>query len=1086
MNNAGPTADWVATACNPELSVVVEACAGSGKTWLLTARLFRLLLEGARPEQLLAITFTRKAAQEMKARLYGLLRECALAQPERLAQLLGERGAQATPQNMDRARALAGMVLTHPRGVTIDTFHGWFASLCQLAPLGLGFSRQSEPVEQVDGLISNAVAQLVLNATEHAIADAFHRKLLSALDTLVAKLGRVGMEKVLADALRNRAACELVLGKSEPMDWPGYFGVSASERWPQDYFTQPNMAQQWNTMTAALGKGTATQQKLADAVQGVFLGLNQGELEPGEAFEQLRKLWLTDKNTVRKNSRIPTGGQLDAISLDEQSYTALADSLGEGLVQALGRGRDSEDMACTIALFDCLQALLEIYHGLKAEQSVCDFDDLESTALQLMMQADLRAYVLQKLDARVRHLLVDEFQDTNPVQWNILKLWLEDYSQAQQPTVFLVGDPKQSIYRFRRAEAQLFDHARAWLEQQFSAKTLQADDTRRCEPAVVNVVNRVLVDGARNGNTPFRPHQSLVPQPHHNPQGPGLVLYPVHDSAQDPMAEARAVVATLQAWLASGEIKALSQVMVLVRTHGTANPLIRALREAGLQYSTKDRGERYESIVWTDTISLLGFLCDPEQNLHTLALLRSPLLGLGNVPLQQMLHLAHAQGQSSVWATFKEFAGQPGPGQPWAGALAMLQNWLRLARQLPPFEVLSRVFTDVDARQRYLDVSEPRERHLLATHWDWLQAWVLGLNKGRFLNMQAAFDAACELLEFHGSDGEGEQAGADSLRILTVHAAKGLECDRVWLFNACHEPRAMGSRAGLLQDWPLGELRPTALTVMVNTEKTSPARQAVQAREAQAQADEADHLLYVALTRARHSVHVSGSAKQAKPKGWYAWLMAHAEGPADYPDQPDVCAHANPQGELPFNDQATWSLPAYPSLPALPKPVGQVMPRPDSAELRMGTAVHGLLELINPLAQTDPQAWLRQAISQREDVMLPLQRHEQEIVFDTVLALVSKPELQDWFYRPVQAFNELEWVSAEGRALRADRVIELADCWLVMDYKWAVNPGNEQGYRAQVLEYMTLVDATLNADGQKPSRGVLIDRHGQVYWVSSV
>ncbi|MDP9108199.1 MAG: UvrD-helicase domain-containing protein, partial [Pseudomonadota bacterium] len=131
---------FVACACDPARSVVVEACAGSGKTWLLVARMLRLLLAGSAPSELLAITFTRKAAQEMRARLMALLRELALQPDHVVAELLRERGV--APHELEgamvRARGLLDRVLASAQPLSIDTFHSWFARLIQLAPLASG------------------------------------------------------------------------------------------------------------------------------------------------------------------------------------------------------------------------------------------------------------------------------------------------------------------------------------------------------------------------------------------------------------------------------------------------------------------------------------------------------------------------------------------------------------------------------------------------------------------------------------------------------------------------------------------------------------------------------------------------------------------------------------------------------------------------------------------------------------------------------------------------------------------------------------------------------------------------------------
>lgn len=1085
--------EFTSIACNPANSVVVEACAGSGKTWLLTARLFRLLLDGARPDQILAITFTRKAAQEMQERLFDLLRECALNSEDELRKLLLQRGANPTDANLQKARSLAGEVLTNSRGVTIDTFHGWFASLCQMAPLASGFSRQSEPSDQtlfwMDTAIDAFTAQLL---------DGSDTPELQAFDTLAAHMDRMVLRQVLHKALTNRVACSLWLGNSEAPALETVFGIDATQQWPVEVLKNSHFIVQWQQAARWLAMGTPKQQGNAVEIEQTLTALGAGHASLHDVFSQLKALCLTSKNERSKTFSKATAGQIKA-GLDEAGYVQLLEGLAQQMAQALQLEKDQLDMQATAALATLIEPLFETYKTIKAEQGLCDFDDLEATALRILMNDEQRAYMQQKLDTRVRHLLVDEFQDTNPVQWNILKLWLQDYSGEEKPSVFLVGDPKQSIYRFRRAEARLFNHARNWLVEHFAAKTLESDSTRRCAQSVVDVVNQVFEPGQIRGQTAFRAHTSLA-QTSANSALSGLNIYPRLLKEEAGPDEARRVVRTLQLWLKQGLIKNLSEVMVLVRAHKSGLPLMAALREAGLAYTIKDKGERYSSQVWSDTIALLGFLNNPDVNVHLLELLRCPLIALSSAQFQDLLEAAQRTQTPTVWATLEALAGQGKNlegNQPWVQLHAQLSSWLSMARALPLFETLSKVVADTHASRKYLNSAPPRQRVMMAEHWDWLKAWALGLNKGRFPNLQQAYDEAVKLATYASSDSEGAANNPDVLRIMTVHSAKGLEADHVWLFDANSAPKPGGSNAGLLIDWALGESHPKAVTVMGNLSSPSPGRAAAQAIEQQAYADEEDHLLYVALTRARHSIHLSGSEKRGASKGWYERLLPFASQVFEqWPDtEPDAQAASDGPAQIEltglFDPPAVWVRPQFPVLQALSMPVGNVVPRITSPELRKGTAWHAALEWVDELANKPFDEWWEHTQIRCEMVFRPLQADERQQVEQACRMLVNKPELQPWLHgarsNNNQVFNELEWVQGDGRSLRADRVLELTDRFLVLDYKWAVNSINLPGYTSQVLEYVGLVDETLNM-GSKPAttQAALIDRHGEVHWLTSV
>jgi ATP-dependent helicase/nuclease subunit A len=171
---------------------------------------------------------------------------------------------------------------------------------------------------------------------------------------------------------------------------------------------------------------------------------------------------------------------------------------------------------CNRAALRCGAELLQHYQRLKEERGVVDFTDVEWRTHQLLSHGDHAEYMQYKLDARYRHILLDEFQDTNPLQWQVLKAWLDASAAAQlRPTVFLVGDPKQSIYRFRRADARLFRIAAEFLVREYGAERLEQHMSRRNAPPVLDAVNRVFRE--EPGFDGFTPHES------HHPDLPGRV-----------------------------------------------------------------------------------------------------------------------------------------------------------------------------------------------------------------------------------------------------------------------------------------------------------------------------------------------------------------------------------------------------------------------------------------------------------------------------------------------------------------------------------------------------------------------------------
>lgn len=1080
----------VSQATDPRQSVVVEACAGSGKTWMLVTRVFRLLMAGASPDSILAITFTRKAAQEMMERLESLLEQCVLLPDEHLRKLLDERCCEVPAGGLDQVRQMALSVFRARRAVEINTFHGWFTSLCQMAPASMGFSRQAEPSELNDYWLELAWADW-MRLLESPQVDARQR---DAFACLVREAGAFRTRAMFIALARQRAAWRIMQhalgdeGLLQSLD--DDFQVEALRRAEPDFFGNAGLAAHVALFVRLMDMDSAAQQKKALAVSQAFAA---------RSVEDLVKALRTDK------------GQRRSLGLNKPVLKLLSEAQVAGFQAALDAVQD--------ALDHLLQALLDLkWHGrsaavlallphylerlehVKAQADVIDFDDLEITAADIMRDEQAGAWVRMRLDRRTRHLLLDEFQDTNPLQWLILRNWLTASGLDDGNTVFMVGDPKQSIYRFRRAEARLFAHVRDWMMEHLNAIVLRTDESRRCSTRVLAAVNAAFTGESppRRGHTAVQVHTGL-----HEAEGDGLFVFPLVmpmaqeddavDVAGEAVAEAELLARTLLAWKQSGQISRWSAVMVLVRRHKDATPLGQALQAHAIPHSINDRSGRFASLIWEDSLALLRVLLSDLNESSLLHLLRSPFFRIDPQELecwlQQLPHVAGLPGER-----LHQAAGRTGGAV--HRALQTVQQWRQWAATLPLHDVLERIFRQTDIEAATLAAAPAQERELAQRHWAWMLDWALDVNKGRMPHPVAALQEAARLTE-HGSGAAAHDSELDAVRILTIHSAKGLEADVVWLFDA--NRLTAGDRAGevgVLLNWPLGEDVPRHLSLHDGPSSRGRARLAFFDEEDRASEDEADHLLYVALTRARHRICVSGTAAKpgkeeaalgiagVKTEGsWYDILSGLDVACSESWLAPAVQVGQVGQG----TDDTVVQWHSLPALQPLTDPVGEVrLPDHTPATLR-GQAWHACLEHVTPAFFSDFDAWWGQ-VSTRPDCAQALCAID-DIAFNDVherLRNMSADAALRPFLHPQaaqRAYNEFEWMDSQGHLHRADRIALIEGTWTVIDYKWGWTQRDLDGYRSQLARYASAVRDTLAASAGAPAsahmEGVLISSLGE-------
>lgn len=1052
---------FIAAACDPAHSVVVEACAGSGKTWLLVARMLRLLLAGAGPGELLAITFTRKAAQEMRQRLLELLRELALASDAEVADILTQRGiAQAQLSALiPRARSLYEQVLAGGQTLNLDTFHSWFARLIQIAPLAAGIPHGYTLTESTTELEREAYTQLM-----QAVATPAHAAVRAALLFLYEELGDGSTRKLLKVFLEKRTewwACHQDPTLGTPLDWLARLcGDDAHHDARLGLWQDEALLVRTRQIALWLGQGTATNQKRATAIE-TALGSPAGSA----GFDALCHEFFGSDGTNRSNPK--TKALLAALEKDlgTDGAGALDDEcalISDQLRLLRARSQEQRVLQINEALFTVGALQIELYQAAKADQRVFDFADLEWQAYRLLQSEQFAAYLQTRLDARYKHILLDEFQDTNPLQWSIVRCWLEGYgADAERPSVFIVGDPKQSIYRFRRADPRVFDAARSLLQQQ-GAVLLRTSQTRRNCAEIVETLNTCMAL-----NPLYHPQSTLmtnsgglwrlplVPAP--------AALTEVHSARiRDPFTTPATEVEDLrrlqegrqiaQALLvlraraeAAGQPLPWSDTMMLVRRRTHLSAYETALREAGIPFVSSRRGGLLDALEVSDIIALLQFLITPSDNQALAHILKSPIFSASDDDLillaqQQPALTGNLQEPRLSW--WKRLL-QLRPERPGLlRARQLLVDWMAAAHYLPVHDLLDRIFHQGELLQRYAQYAAFAARSQVLGNLNAFIELALNLDAGRYPSVPKFIQALREFQTSDAGDAPDEsqiENSADALQILTIHSAKGLEARLVILVDANHS-QAAAEHSGMLIEWPLddsSELR--HFSAFDKKDQRGAARDALFLQEQQLAFQENWNLLYVAATRAKQWLLLSGIANTKNgvtEQSWYARLQ----------DAPEFALEGTAAEPVPVAP-TVFALPSF-NAPDLSVPEASAAMH--SAAQLEGVALHGLMD--------------RLTLGRNWPVVIPAPEHIvrwlgcgpilARLVAEQAATILSTAQLER-FFNPARfcfARNEMD-IMFDAQLLRLDRVVVFEDEVWILDFKRQLLASEQAGYEAQLKRY---------------------------------
>lgn len=905
-------------ALNPACSVVVRACAGSGKTWLLTSRIIRLLLDGIAPRQILAITFTKKAAQEMRERVTSILANLADFDDEAALLELQQRGLSVIEAEclLPKARALYDEVLAGGQELPIHTFHAWFNRLLQAAPIGSGVPRNVTLVEDASELMDEAwrVFYDDLNKPEQI-------KLLEHFLYLIREMGEFNVKKLLTDALKKNSEltlfsqqCQLtghdvleVLAQDVFVDTEldVVLGESAVfSRWAE----QLNHQNQLDVMIQALSCGGDKKQSRSE----IFL-TSFNESDPKLKWQIFQPFLLSDGSRLNQTYFKTEAKQVQAMmaSVSLEQYEFALEGINACFTQLQNDLADIKSYQLNTHVMPCAEALLANYQNIKKRTGQIDFGDIENLCFQLLQNESSAAYIQVQLDARYRHLLFDEFQDTNPLQWQIINSWLAAYEfDSVRPKVFLVGDVKQSIYRFRKADERVFDEAENLLVKDYQAHVLRTNATRRNSSAVVDWVNALFTPES-DIFSDFSTHHTFNTDVGHVCF---LGLNPENQDDEFVEDKEEAAQTTNRDWLSEPQhaifssirddeslllIEAIQQlvghypvkdehtgqyrparfgdIMLLVHTRSHLSGYERLLREARIPFVSSKRGGLLDTLEALDLMALLRWLMDAHDDMALLHVLRTPIFDADESDMHILYQnrLAQSQqGSCSYWQAF--LTGDV--SERLQQARTMLSGWLNVAQKLSVHDVLDLIYAQGQVCMNYARRTPIwLNAQVQANLREFLQL-SLSVNAGRYPSL-SVFLQALQHWQKIEKDGlsEAEPAGInDAVNIMTIHGSKGLEAPIVMLIDMKKRANKNEHANQWFVDWLPNEPRPNHISWVGNQALIGAWRTHRFALNEERAQREKLNLCYVAMTRARQLLLVSAaeviqyevgdSESESKPK----------------------------------------------------------------------------------------------------------------------------------------------------------------------------------------------------------------------------
>ncbi len=1091
-------------------SWILQAPAGSGKTELLMQRYLACLATVEQPESVLAITFTRKAAAEMRGRILASLQKAGRMSVAEISACpeYEQKSLQLARAVLENSAALGWKILEHPSRLQVRTLDSFCEAVAQRAPFkGLlgGVAQVTEDagplyemaaqrvIDQLaqPGSLGNAVASLLIHVDNNVRGI---RSLLAAMlqrrDQWLHFLGRSdAFDAAQQELLRTRLEAALVLSVEEDMERSRAHAARVLGGLTAELLELMRYA------ASQLDSGVAVIESIAASAEpfpsrpganaGSAAALPAARAASLPAWRALSDFLLTSERSrpafrklVNKKHGFPAGTRQKSQCVDLLSRIARLPG-AEELCEFLNRIRRLPDPHYTDPQWNFIRAVLEVLPlaaaNLKvifSEQGTVDFAEYAQRALDAIGQEGDPTELGLQLGYRIRHILVDEFQDTNRVQVELLERLLATWEADEQCSTFCVGDPMQSIYAFRQADVAIYQNVRAAGIGGHRLKPGELSRNFRSQQKLVEWFNEVFSLVLSEDSALTNAVKYVLAEPTRPALGGPAVC--IRGFAKDqPLAEAKHLAECIKRELAAPTPEGSKPltIAVLVRSRAHLPELVEAMRNAGVDYRAVKTDRLTDRPPVHDLEALRAALTDLADRTAWLSILRAPWCGLD---LADLLELCRDDRESTVCQLLRLHAGR-----------LSQRGQAALARCLPILE-------DAIA-------TRGRSPLRLLVESTWLRLGgpsCLGKDREQGIRDASAYFALLDAqssagmlrdpdlfaTKLHDLFAPADTRSGIRVEIMPIHQAKGLEWDVVFL--PALERHARQDNKSLLY-WRRRTREKEEFLLLGPMEasgkkdaKAATIESYLRGISSECSREELKRLFYVAATRAKRRLYLSAAVSEHNPNAnsmlrllWDLPGMQHAFAP------PESSQEAQPQPPPVLPRPGLRRLPETFTLPALAEPLQWSAEQHELAEEkhrfewvgdllpRIGIVAHRFLQRI---AQQGPASWDSAALFAARPVISAallregVTRGDLELGITRVTEALSKTLVDErgrWLLSPHPEHRSEFAVSAfiEGRVqhVRVDRTFIVDGVRWLIDYKITEQLGGDtQRYlQMQVEKY---------------------------------